>query len=107
VIPNCPAAFANQASIALEVSEARLERERAALLDDRDRIAADLHDRVVQRLFGAGLTLHGVRREAPTRRSSMASRTSSTPSTTPSPSCAAASSASAAGPDPTEESPSR
>jgi len=54
------AAFANQASIALEVSEARLERERAALLDERDRIAADLHDRVVQRLFGAGLTLHGV-----------------------------------------------
>lgn len=54
------AAFANQASIALEVSEARLERERSALLDERDRIAADLHERVVQRLFGAGLTLHGV-----------------------------------------------
>lgn len=54
------AAFANQASLALEVSEARLERERTALLDERDRIAADIYDRVVQRLFGAGLALQGV-----------------------------------------------
>jgi signal transduction histidine kinase len=42
------------------VSEARLGRERTALLDERDRLAADLYDRVVQRLFAAGLTLHRV-----------------------------------------------
>ncbi|WP_436535335.1 sensor histidine kinase [Actinoplanes sp. HUAS TT8] len=53
------AAFANQASVALELAEARLERERAAIIDERDRIAADLHDHIIQRLFAAGLTLQG------------------------------------------------
>lgn len=52
--------FANQASLALELAEARIERERATILDERDRIAADLHDHIIQRLFGAGLALHGV-----------------------------------------------
>ena len=52
--------FANQAALALELAQARAERERATLLDERDRIAADLHDHIIQRLFGAGLALHGV-----------------------------------------------
>jgi signal transduction histidine kinase len=52
--------FSNQASLALELAEARAERERATILDERDRIAADLHDHIIQRLFGAGLALHGV-----------------------------------------------
>ncbi|WP_395729212.1 GAF domain-containing protein [Nakamurella sp.] len=52
--------FSNQASLALELAEARTERERATILDERDRIAADLHDHIIQRLFGAGLALHGV-----------------------------------------------
>lgn len=52
--------FSNQASLALELAEARAERERATVLDERDRIAADLHDHIIQRLFGAGLALHGV-----------------------------------------------
>jgi GAF domain-containing protein len=52
--------FSNQASLALELAEARMERERATILDERDRIAADLHDHIIQRLFGAGLALHGV-----------------------------------------------
>jgi signal transduction histidine kinase len=54
------AAFANQASVALELAESRLDRERAVLLDERDRIAADLHDHIIQRLFAAGLSLQGV-----------------------------------------------
>ena len=54
------AGFANQASVAIELAQARAEQQRAAMLDDRDRIAADLHDHVIQRLFGAGLSLQGV-----------------------------------------------
>jgi two-component system, NarL family, sensor histidine kinase DevS len=46
--------------LALELAEARLERERTAIIDEQDRIAADLHHNLVQRLFGAGLTLQGV-----------------------------------------------
>jgi len=52
--------FANQAAIALELAEARAEQQRAAMLDERDRIAADLHDQVIQRLFAAGLSLQSV-----------------------------------------------
>lgn len=49
--------FANQAAVAIELAQARAEQERAAMLDERDRIAADLHDHVIQRLFAAGLAL--------------------------------------------------
>jgi signal transduction histidine kinase len=52
--------FANQASLALELTDARAEQQRSALAEDRNRIAADLHDHVVQRLFAAGLTLQSV-----------------------------------------------
>ena len=55
--------FANQASLALELTEARAEQQRAAVADDRDRIAADLHDHVIQRLFAAGLSLQSVARQ--------------------------------------------
>ncbi|MBN9108170.1 MAG: GAF domain-containing protein [Pseudonocardia sp.] len=54
------AGFANQAAIALELAEGRAERERLRMLDERERIAADLHDHVIQRLFGAGLSLQAV-----------------------------------------------
>jgi len=54
------ASFANQAALALELADARAERQRAVVLDERERIAADLHDSVVQRLFGVGLSLQGV-----------------------------------------------
>ena len=52
--------FANQAAVALELAEARAERERTRVLDERERIAADLHDHVIQRLFGAGLAVQSV-----------------------------------------------
>ena len=52
--------FANQAAVAIELAEGRAEQQRAAMLEERDRIAADLHDHVIQRLFGAGLTLQSL-----------------------------------------------
>jgi signal transduction histidine kinase len=52
--------FANHAAIAIELAEARAKQQRAAMLDERDRIAADLHDQVIQRLFAAGLSLQSV-----------------------------------------------
>jgi signal transduction histidine kinase len=50
-------AFADQAALALQLAEHRRDAERFALLGDRDRIARDLHDQVIQRLFADGLTL--------------------------------------------------
>jgi signal transduction histidine kinase len=52
--------FAAQAAVAIELAQARAEQQRAAMLDDRDRIAADLHDHVIQKLFAAGLALQAV-----------------------------------------------
>ena len=49
--------FAGQAAVALELSEARRLGERLALSEDRDRIARDLHDLVIQRLFASGMQL--------------------------------------------------
>ena len=54
------ASFAGQAALAIELAEARRDQERAAMLDDHERIAADLHDHVIQRLFAAGLNLQGL-----------------------------------------------
>jgi signal transduction histidine kinase len=52
--------FAGQAAIALELSEARADQQRLGVLEDRDRIARDLHDHVIQRLFAAGLSLQSI-----------------------------------------------
>ncbi|MEU4541318.1 GAF domain-containing protein, partial [Streptosporangium sp. NPDC023825] len=49
--------FAGQAAIALELAERRMDAERLSLLEDRDRIAKDLHDVVIQRLFAVAMTL--------------------------------------------------
>jgi GAF domain-containing protein len=56
--------FANQAAVAIELAAARTEQNRTALLDDRDRIATDLRDHVIQQLFSAGLSLHGIAAQA-------------------------------------------
>ncbi|MGI8451253.1 MAG: GAF domain-containing sensor histidine kinase [Streptosporangiaceae bacterium] len=51
--------FAAQAGIALELAEHRRDAERLAILSDRDRIARDLHDLVIQRLYATGMSLQG------------------------------------------------
>jgi signal transduction histidine kinase len=64
-MPLAPAAadmlvtFASQAGIALELAEHRRQAERVAVFEDRDRIARDLHDLVIQRLYATGMSLQG------------------------------------------------
>lgn len=55
-------AFAGQAALALELAERRSDAEQLALLEDRDRIARDLHDLAIQRLFATGMTLQSAAR---------------------------------------------
>ena len=50
-------AFAGQAAVALELADRRWDAERLTLLEDRDRIARDLHDTVIQRLFATAMGL--------------------------------------------------
>jgi signal transduction histidine kinase len=54
------ASFAGQAALALERARAQEERELLVVLEDRERIARDLHDVVIQRLFATGMQLQGV-----------------------------------------------
>jgi signal transduction histidine kinase len=49
--------FAGQAALAMERAQAQDEREQLVVLEDRERIARDLHDVVIQRLFATGLHL--------------------------------------------------
>ncbi|MGC5050904.1 GAF domain-containing protein [Micromonospora sp. DT48] len=49
--------FANQAALAMERARGQEEREQLVVLEDRERIARDLHDVVIQRLFATGLQL--------------------------------------------------
>jgi signal transduction histidine kinase len=55
--------FAAQVAIAMDRAQAQEDRAALAILADRDRIARDLHDVVIQRLFAAGLTLQSVARK--------------------------------------------
>jgi GAF domain-containing protein len=52
--------FASHAGIALELDRALSDREQLRLHDDRARIAAELHDRVVRQLFAVGMGLEGI-----------------------------------------------
>ncbi|WP_432092419.1 GAF domain-containing protein [Streptomyces sp. bgisy100] len=54
--------FASQAALAMELVERRSAAEQVALLEDRDRIARDLHDLAIQRLFATGMTLQSAAR---------------------------------------------
>jgi signal transduction histidine kinase len=52
--------FAGQASVAMQLGKARSDRQRMLLLEDRGRIARDLHDHVIQQIFGTGLELQSI-----------------------------------------------
>jgi signal transduction histidine kinase len=58
-------AFAAQATVALELAERRRDAERLSVFEDRDRIARDLHDVVIQRLFATGMQLESASRLLP------------------------------------------
>jgi signal transduction histidine kinase len=53
-------AFADQASAALDVAARQRLARQLDVYEDRDRIARDLHDHVIQRVFAAGLALQAV-----------------------------------------------
>ena len=54
------AGYASYASVALELADSRTAEKKVVLLEDRDRIARDLHDHVIQELFAIGLRLESV-----------------------------------------------
>ncbi|MFH8404549.1 GAF domain-containing protein [Streptomyces sp. NPDC018019] len=56
--------FAAQAALALVLADAQRDRERLAVYEDRDRIARDLHDLVIQRLFATGMMLESAQRRS-------------------------------------------
>lgn len=60
--PELLAGFADQAALALDRTQALADRQAHLLVADRDRIARDLHDSVIQRLFATALQLQGLRR---------------------------------------------
>ncbi|QES47055.1 histidine kinase [Streptomyces venezuelae] len=57
-------AFAGQAALALELAGRRRDAEQMSILEDHDRIARDLHDLAIQRLFATGMTLQSAQRFA-------------------------------------------
>lgn len=60
-------AFAGHAAVALEFARADSDRGRLRVLEERERIARDLHDVVIQRLFAVGLGLEGMAKRLPSR----------------------------------------
>lgn len=55
--------FSDQMGLAVEAARAQRDRARTALLEDRDRIARDMHDHVIQRLYATGLSLQTIHRQ--------------------------------------------
>jgi signal transduction histidine kinase len=51
--------FADHAAVAITLSESRERAREGTIIADRDRIAHDLHDHVIQRLFAVGMHLQG------------------------------------------------
>lgn len=52
--------FAQHVGLAFAAASSQRDRARAAMLEDRHRIARDMHDHVIQRLFATGLSLQSV-----------------------------------------------
>jgi signal transduction histidine kinase len=57
-------ALAQQMGLALVAGRGQRDRSRLAMLEDRERIARDMHDVVIQRLFATGLSLQAAGRQA-------------------------------------------
>ncbi len=53
-------AFGDQMAVALDLAQQQRTARRLDVFEDRDRIAQDLHDLVIQRVFAAGLGLQSV-----------------------------------------------
>lgn len=58
--------FAAHAALALQYAAARADQQRLVVLEDRDRIARDLHDLVIQRIFATGMALEAAAAVIPT-----------------------------------------
>lgn len=54
--------FAQALAVCLSAASAQAERARSELYEDRDRIARDMHDHVIQRLFATGMSLQSAAR---------------------------------------------
>lgn len=54
--------FGKQMGLAIEAARAQRQRSRTTVLEDRDRIARDMHDHVIQRLYASGLSLQAAGR---------------------------------------------
>ncbi|NMO89440.1 GAF domain-containing protein [Actinomycetospora sp. TBRC 11914] len=59
------ASFADQAALVLRHAESQRARRQLDVVSDRERIAADLHDHVLQRLFALGLGLQAAHARLP------------------------------------------
>jgi signal transduction histidine kinase len=68
--------FAAQASVAIELARAQQRERRLQVQADRDRIARDLHDHVVQRIFATALSLDRVSRSLESEHADAAARLS-------------------------------
>lgn len=68
------AEFAAQAGLALALAQARVDRQRLDLIEERARIARDLHDNVIQRLFGTGLSLQALAAQLPAHAAAIAAQ---------------------------------
>lgn len=56
--------FADQGALALRRADELATRQELEVIADRDRIARDLHDQVIQRLFAVGLAMQGTHRRS-------------------------------------------
>ncbi|MEV4314370.1 GAF domain-containing protein [Actinocrispum sp. NPDC049592] len=66
--------FAAHAALALQYAAARRDQQRVVVFEDRERIARDLHDLVIQRVFATGMALEAAAAVIPVNPTDAASR---------------------------------